>query len=163
MGRNTSQGSKLYGRNSQGTKAALLHAKRNGMSKRQVQRRERKIRERKMQAEASSSNQVSNLDIAMDVDREVRVDNNDSAELENDALDAEDESLSESPSEDSDADMNELSDAHRPRPKSQTEGLSEIIGELDKWCRDGCPGYRTPYLKAIDRAKVSLQDWWHTR
>jgi hypothetical protein len=116
-----------------------------------------------MQAEASSSNQVSNLDIAMDVDREVRVDNNDSAELENDALDAEDESLSESPSEGSDADMKELSDAHGPRPKSQTEGLSEIIGELDKWCRDGCPGYRTPYLKAIDRAKVSLQGWWHTR
>jgi hypothetical protein len=74
-----------------------------------------------------------------------------------------DESLCESPSEGSDADMKELSDAHGPRPKSQTEGLSEIIGELDKWCRDGCPGYRTPYLKAIDRAKVSLQDWWHTR
>jgi len=36
--------------------------------------------------------------------------------------------------------------------------LARIVDELDQWCQKGCPGNRTPYLKALDAKKVSLVD-----
>lgn len=34
--------------------------------------------------------------------------------------------------------------------------LARIVDELDQWCQKGCPGKRTPYLKALDAKEVSL-------
>lgn len=110
-------------------------------------------------AQDPDTDSEQNMDIDTDSETE---DPSFAIEQDEDESEAEDETRSAHSTADSDAYVEGPSSLSKSRAMNKSELLSQIIRELDKWCRDGCPGYRTPYLKAIDRAKVSPHQSYHT-